>query len=84
MNTQADIRALCCEFTDALTEVLAENAIGAARRGRVARAHAAVKRHPNTMNMHFVWQWRLRLCNGKPYKTRLINLKRAIGYAALA
>ena len=46
MNTQADIRALCCEFTDALTEVLAENAIGAARRGRVARAHAAVKRHP--------------------------------------
>jgi hypothetical protein len=45
MNTQVDIRALCCEFTDALTEVLAENAIGAARRGRVARAHAAVKRH---------------------------------------
>jgi hypothetical protein len=46
MNTEADIRALCHEFTDALTEVLAENAIGLARRGRVARAHAAVKRHP--------------------------------------
>jgi hypothetical protein len=46
MNTEADIHALCHEFTDALTEVLAENAIGVARRGRVARAHAAVKHHP--------------------------------------
>ena len=34
------------EFTNALTEVLAENAVGLARRGRVARAHAAVKKHP--------------------------------------
>ena len=47
MNTEGDITELCCEFTDALTEVLAENAaIGPARRGRVARAHSAVKRHP--------------------------------------
>jgi hypothetical protein len=46
MNTEADIRSLCHEFTDAPTEVLAENAVGLARRGRVARAHAAVKRHP--------------------------------------
>jgi hypothetical protein len=34
------------EFTDALTEVLAENAVGPARRGRLARARAAVKKHP--------------------------------------
>ena len=33
------------EFTDALTEILAENAVGPARRGRLARAHAAVKKH---------------------------------------
>ena len=46
MNTEADIRTVCHEFTDALTEVLAENAIGLARRGRVARAHAAIKNHP--------------------------------------
>ena len=47
MSTEANIAALCREFTDALTEVLAENAaVGPARRGRVARAHAAVKRHP--------------------------------------
>jgi hypothetical protein len=46
MNTEADIRAVCHEFTDALAEVLAENAIGLARRGRVARAHAAIKNHP--------------------------------------
>ena len=32
---------------DALTEVLAENAIGPARRGRLARARAAVKKHSN-------------------------------------
>jgi len=46
MRTEADLTALCNEFTNALTEVLAENAIGLARRGRVARAHAAIKRHP--------------------------------------
>ena len=42
-----DISALCSEFTAALTEVLAENAAGAARRGRLARARAAVKKHPD-------------------------------------
>jgi hypothetical protein len=46
MTTEADLAALCHEFTDALTDVLSENAVGMARRGRVARAHAAVKRHP--------------------------------------
>jgi hypothetical protein len=46
MRTEADLTALCNEFTSALTEVLAENAVGLARRGRVARAHAAVKKHP--------------------------------------
>jgi len=46
MNTEADLTALCDEFTNALTEVLAENAAAPARRGRVARAHAAIKRHP--------------------------------------
>ena len=46
MSIEADIVVLYREFTEALTEVLAENAIGPARRGRVARAHAAVKSHP--------------------------------------
>jgi hypothetical protein len=45
MTTEADLAALCDEFTSALTEVLAENAAAPARRGRVARAHAAIKRH---------------------------------------
>ena len=45
MTPEANISALCHEFTNALTEVLAENAVGLARRGRIARAHAAVKRH---------------------------------------
>jgi hypothetical protein len=45
MTIEADLAALCDEFTSALTEVLAENAAAPARRGRVARAHAAIKRH---------------------------------------
>ena len=54
MSTDADITALCREFTDALMEVLAENAaVGPARRGRVARAHAAVKRHPGYSEHEF-------------------------------
>jgi hypothetical protein len=46
MQTEADLGTLCHEFTSALTEILAETAVGPARRGRVARAHAAVKKHP--------------------------------------
>jgi hypothetical protein len=42
-----DISALYREFTDALTEVLAENAVGPARRGRLARTRAAAKHHPD-------------------------------------
>ena len=47
MSSGTDISALYREFTNALTEVLAENAVGPAPRGRLARAHAAVKKHPN-------------------------------------
>jgi len=47
MISGADISALYLEFTNALTEVLAENSVGPARRGRLARARAAVKKHPN-------------------------------------
>jgi hypothetical protein len=45
MSADTDIEVLCCEFTDELTEILAENAAAPARRGRLARARAAVKRH---------------------------------------
>ena len=47
MISGPDISALYLEGTYALTEVLAENSVGPARRGRLARARAAVKRHPN-------------------------------------
>jgi hypothetical protein len=47
LSSGADISALYREFTNALTEVLAENAVGPARRGRLARARAAVKKHPD-------------------------------------
>ena len=45
MGEGSGIAMLYREFADALTEVLAENAIGPARRGRLARARAAVKKH---------------------------------------
>ena len=47
MSEASDITVLYREFADALTEVLAENAVGPARRGRLARARAAVKHHPD-------------------------------------
>ena len=47
MTSDTDISAHYREFTDALTEVLAENAVGPARRGRLARARAAVKKQPD-------------------------------------
>jgi hypothetical protein len=46
-DMSTDISVLYREFTDSLTEVLAETAGAPVRRGRLARAHAAVKRHPN-------------------------------------
>ena len=46
MSSSTDILTLYREFTEALTEVLAENAVGPARRGRLARSRAAVKKHP--------------------------------------
>lgn len=47
MATAADISALYQQFSEALTEVLAESSVGPARRGRLARARAVVKKHPN-------------------------------------
>jgi len=47
MSEGSDISTLYSDFTHALTEVLAESATGPARRGRLARARAAIKRHPD-------------------------------------
>ena len=46
MSTSTDVSAFYREFTDALTEVLAETEGKLVRRGRLARARAAVKKHP--------------------------------------
>jgi hypothetical protein len=46
MGSLTEISVLYREFTEALAEILAENAVGPARRGRLARARAIVKRHP--------------------------------------
>jgi hypothetical protein len=54
MISGTDISALYLEFTNALTEVLAENSVGPARRGRLARARAAVKKHPDYSEHEYV------------------------------
>ena len=54
MNEGSDILKLYRQFTDALTEVLAENAVGPARRGRLARARAALKRHPDYSDAEYL------------------------------
>jgi hypothetical protein len=46
MSKDADISALYREFTQALVDVLVEQASGPASRGRLARTRAAVKKHP--------------------------------------
>ena len=46
MSNLTEISVLYREFTDALAAILAENVVGPARRGRLARARAIVKRHP--------------------------------------
>jgi hypothetical protein len=46
MTSSGDISVLYQEFTEALTEVLAQSTVGPPRRGRLARARAAVKKHP--------------------------------------
>ncbi len=47
MSSGVAITVLYGEFTVAMTEVLAEHAVGPARRGRLARARAALKKHPD-------------------------------------
>jgi hypothetical protein len=54
MSTVLGISGVYIEFTAALTEVLAENAVGPTRRGRLARARAAVKKHPDYSESGYV------------------------------
>ena len=70
------ISTLYREFADALTDVLAENAVGLASRGRLARTRAAVKKHPDysehgyflAVEMAFK-QWEAMQNVGSPQKT---------------
>jgi hypothetical protein len=69
MSTGTDISALYREFTDALTEVLAEMRLGshavAALRGRALRLRSTL----TIASMHISWRWRLHSKTGKPRKT---------------
>jgi hypothetical protein len=61
MGSGTDISVLYIEFTSALTEVLAENAVGPARRGRLAGARAVAKKHPDYIaRLDIFWRSRPR------------------------
>jgi hypothetical protein len=66
MSRDTDIFALYREFTDALTEVLAENAVGPAD----SQGHAPPSRStPITASMNTFWQSKPHSNIGKPCKT---------------
>ena len=69
MSTIRDISAVYGEFTAALTEVLAENAVGPARRGRLAKARAAVKNIPTTASLDIFLQLKLHSTIGNLCRT---------------
>ena len=73
MGAGSDITVLYREFADALTEVLAENAVGPARRGRLARARAAVKHHPEYSESGILVQSKLLLRIGKRCKKLVVS-----------
>jgi hypothetical protein len=73
MSEGSDISVLYREFADALTEVLAENAVGLARRGRLARARATVKKHPNYSDGAIFVRSKLLLRIGKRCKKLVVS-----------
>src|SRR6266576_3451855 len=76
MSSSTHISALYREFADALRDVLAENAVGPASSGRLARTRAAVKKHADysehgyflAIEMAFK-QWEAMQNVGSPQKT---------------
>jgi hypothetical protein len=76
MCSSTHISTLYRELADALRDVLAENAVGLASRGRLARTRAAVKKHPDysehgyflAIEMAFK-QWGAMQNVGSPQKT---------------
>ena len=73
MSEGSDISVLYREFADALTEVLAENAVGPARRGKLARARATVKKHPNYRNRAIFVRSKLLLRIGERCKKLVVS-----------
>ena len=69
MSSSTDIAAVYHEFTEALTEVLAENAVGVARRGRIARRTPPSRSIPTTASLDISWRSKWHSQIGKLYKT---------------
>jgi hypothetical protein len=73
MSEGPTFRCSIGNFADALTEVLAENVVGPARRGRLARARAAVKKHPNYAIRAIFLRSKLPLRIGKRCKRLVVS-----------
>jgi hypothetical protein len=73
MSTVLGISAVYSEFTGALTEVLAENAVGLARRGRLVSARAAVKKHPDYSEAGYLLAVETAFNNWEPYRILVVR-----------
>jgi hypothetical protein len=73
MNTYTDISALYGEFTDALTEVLAENAAGPARVAALQGLAPSLRSIPTITRLDIFWRWRPRSRIGRLCKTPCVN-----------
>jgi len=63
------ISAVYSEFTDALTEILAENAVGPARRAVLRGLTPPSRSMPTTATLDIFWRSKRHSRIGKPYKT---------------
>ena len=74
MSTGAGISVLSSEFTDALTEVLAENAVGPARRGRLRKGARGDQEAPRLQRVRISSGGRNRIQQlGSPAKRRSLE-----------
>jgi hypothetical protein len=74
MSTGTDISAIYREFTDALTEILAENAVGPVHVVVALRGHVLPSRSTlSIVSTHTSWRWRPHSRIGKTCKTSVVR-----------
>ena len=79
MTSGTDISALYLEFTNALTEVLAENSVARHVVDDLLGLALPSRNIPTTANMNIFWRSKLLSNNGRPFKIPVVRSEN--GYA---